>query len=532
MNDIRIIIPALQSLCVFNNDLLIKVSGKTVIEHLLDKCKLLASLENIFVITDSEEVELLCTRREITVVYSEMDINVGFDIDGLNVINEMIGSWNGDIAMLSPYSLFFEIEHLLEARVSLNEGVYIRPALEIDSEVYVQTNESITDRSCFGEDYLKIINSFVLARPHKVFVKNYTQKIVVLDNLIDFELKSRHDLWVYERLINRKKIVFRVAASKEIGMGHVYRALSLAHEIIEHEVVFVCDDSSSLAVKALSMHEYPVYVSPKVTIEDCIKSLDPMLVINDFLDTELSYIEGLRDDGIRTINFEDFGSGASISDLTINDLYDEPVYFSENTLWGYQYFFVRDEFYSAIKIPVESEVEGVLLTFGGTDQNNFTQKFYNTVKSICKLKSIKIFVVTGEGYSHLASFEKEIIAESASEIECIHKTGVMSKIMEKVQVAISSNGRTVYELAHMNIPTIVVSHHERESHHKFSCSDNGFVNLGCYEEGTTESRLLSEFSRIISDDAYRKRLASSMEKFSFVENKKKINNIISSLINK
>ena len=44
--------------------------------------------------------------------------------------------------------------------------------------------------------------------------------------------------------------------------------------------------------------------------------------------------------------------------------------------------------------------------------------------------------------------------------------------MEQSQLAIVSNGRTLYELAHMNIPAIVLSQHKRESTHSFAYEEN------------------------------------------------------------
>ena len=41
--------------------------------------------------------------------------------------------------------------------------------------------------------------------------------------------------------MQKKRIVFRVIGNKRVGMGHVYRSLSLAHELHEHEIFFVID---------------------------------------------------------------------------------------------------------------------------------------------------------------------------------------------------------------------------------------------------------------------------------------------------
>jgi len=65
-------------------------------------------------------------------------------------------------------------------------------------------------------------------------------------------------------------------------------------------------------------------------------------------------------------------------------------------------------------------------------------------------------------------------------------------------VAISSNGRTVYELADMNIPSIIVSHHEREASHSFASLDKGFINLGVVDRDIS-TKLKRGFLKLVKD---------------------------------
>ncbi|NVK73367.1 MAG: hypothetical protein HWE24_07800 [Oceanospirillaceae bacterium] len=531
MLDITIIIPALSCLDNFKNASLTKLAGKPLIEHTIDKLLSMVEKKNIYVITDNEEIHLIGSRKGVESSLN-LDNKILFDINGLEKLKKNIEINTGYVALISAYSVFLEINTLCKAMEEATKLTFIRPMAKLDCDVYLGNGvEANAGNEGVEVEYYKLLKTFILCRSD---IKDYStlmSKNVIARNEIDLECKSRHDMWVYEKLINRKRIVFNVAASKEIGMGHVYRALSLAHEIIDHEVMFVCDDTSYLAIGKLSEQEYPVYTYPKGKVSDCVKGLVPSLVVNDILDTDSKYIEDLMQSGIKTINFEDLGDGAVSSNCTINDLYDEALYHSPNTLWGHEYFFVRDEFYSATPHGEDVSVKSVLLTFGGTDQNDFTRKFYHSIRDFCNENKIKIYIVTGEGYGYLKELESELVGGSSDQVEYIHKTGIMSSIMEKVQLAISSNGRTIYELAHMNIPTIVISHHDRENNHKFSCFEHGFINLGTYVNGETESQMLLEFKKLVIDKMLRNSLVRKMKKFNFLENKVKINNIINSLIN-
>ena len=54
----------------------------------------------------------------------------------------------------------------------------------------------------------------------------------------------------------------------------------------------------------------------------------------------------------------------------------------------------------------------------------------------------------------------------------------MPEYMSKCDIAITSRGRTGYELALMGIPTIAIAQNEREEKHDFVSNENGFSYIG------------------------------------------------------
>jgi spore coat polysaccharide biosynthesis predicted glycosyltransferase SpsG len=96
----------------------------------------------------------------------------------------------------------------------------------------------------------------------------------------------------------------------------------------------------------------------------------------------------------------------------------------------------------------------------------------------------------------------------------------MSSIMEKADLAISSAGRTMYELAHMRVPSIIMSQHEREETHTFARAENGFEYIGLMNPFNSQ-RLIESFNKML-DTQNRKRLYDCMKKFRFERNKKRV----------
>ncbi len=96
-------------------------------------------------------------------------------------------------------------------------------------------------------------------------------------------------------------------------MGHIYHSLALAHEITDHEVIFVCDEKYEMAVEKIASTDYRVISTPYIV--DTILELKPDLVINDILNTTEEYIKSLRESNITVVHFEDLGNGTTYATL-------------------------------------------------------------------------------------------------------------------------------------------------------------------------------------------------------------------------
>jgi len=286
------------------------------------------------------------------------------------------------------------------------------------------------------------------------------------------------------KIRRKKKVVFRVIGNHLIGLGHVYRSLSIARELNNYDIFFISDISNKNLLNNLVKPIYPVLFFSKDKIINEIIKMKPNLLINDILATKKNDVLPIKKQNINVINFEDLGVGSKYANLTINEIYDKPKNRNRNTYWGSKYFFLRDEFIRKKKINFRKNIREILITFGGTDQYNLSLRCYKILKSICKINNIKIHIVIGPGNKYFNLIYKKVFNDNNVEVH--YSTGIMSKIMSKCDVAISSNGRTVFELAHMNVPSIIISQHKRELTHSFSNKKNGFIPLGLYNPKTIE----------------------------------------------
>ena len=544
MRDFCVVIPAVKKNVAFNDDLVKKLGGASLIQRAIDKALALEP-HAVHVVTDSEEIRLVCERNG---VHSHFDpalrLANGAPAPGhpagapaLRLRDYLARAAQGlrGVMVVHPYAPMVGPATLREAwrrfrRERCDALISMKKERHRLFSPHAAGLRDLLHEGRLREAFTEA-RAFQVLRPEMVrgALKRPRLKPYLLDD-DEIVIESYRDWWICEKLLARKRIVFRVIGDKRVGMGHIHRTLTLAHEITDHEIIFVCDERNSVAVHKLASYDYRLEVFPARRIEAGIVALKPDLVVHDMLDTERGYVRRLRARGIRVAGFEDFGGGAAEADLTINELFDQPVIPGERIRWGQRYYFVRDEFDSAAAHRFKRKVGGLLITFGGVDSSDFTRKALCAVAPYCAARGIRVHVVTGEGYAHRAALLALLRRPEFAHVEYTNATGVMSSIMEQAEIAICSNGRTVYELAHMNVPAIVIAHHARENTHRFARAANGFVNLGLYRAARTERRLLRALRRLVEDNSHRRALFERIRRFSFRGNKRRVVRLVLGLL--
>lgn len=296
------------------------------------------------------------------------------------------------------------------------------------------------------------------------------------------DIDSVQDWVVCETLLSRKMIVFRVDGYKELGLGHVYRALTLAYSLTEHEVVFVCDSRYRIGIEKLKESNMKVVeVSGEEGLLSWLRETQPDVYVHDCLDTEASLIKAIKPFVGRLVTFEDLGDGARHADAVVNAIY-EGASSHNNVFTGKDYVALRDEFLSAKPKSFSEGVNRVLVMFGGTDPLDLSTRIYRLAQAYNRDGvKVRFDFVLGPGYEG-----NGIVSNESAGIEVSRDVVRVSDHMRLADMAFSSQGRTTFELASMGVPTIVLAQNEREQLHRFAQMDNGFINLGLGSEVSDE----------------------------------------------
>lgn len=389
---------------------------------------------------------------------------------------ELIVTLQPTSPLLKSTTLDQAIEHMLDGPdidtlISAQEDTHL--TWRRDAERFVPNYAERVNRQYLPKTYRET-GAFLITRPAIISASNRIGEVVdlfLLGGGEEIDIDTYEDWSLCEFFLRRRVVLFVVSGHAEIGLGHAYRTLLLASGMLNHRVIFLVDRRSQLAYDKIAENNYEVHIQGKADLSDEIAHFEPNVVINDLLDTRTEYVEALKRRGATVINFEDLGPGARSADLVINALYPEQRELP-NHHFGESYFCARDEFIYSPTKKIEVEVSRVLISFGGVDPNNLTRKTLAAIYDECRERDIDIHVVLGLGYTQEESLNEFTGATIRRNVRDI------SAEMLAADMAFTSAGRTIYELACIGTPTIVLTQNERESTHLFASRENGFQNLG------------------------------------------------------
>ncbi|MDA9337362.1 hypothetical protein N9Q67_01515 [Planktomarina temperata] len=146
--------------------------------------------------------------------------------------------------------------------------------------------------------------------------------VTVSDGLA-YDLDTALDWRLATEFANLKKIVMVIIANTEVGSGHFHRALSLLNYLPEYEITLVGLKLDLNFKKQCRDSNYAThFIEDEENLSEICASIEPSLIILDILNTTKKFVTKLKNSSsAKVVSFEDTGSGTTVTDLTINELY-------------------------------------------------------------------------------------------------------------------------------------------------------------------------------------------------------------------
>lgn len=273
--------------------------------------------------------------------------------------------------------------------------------------------------------------------------------------------------------LEAQKVAIYVNGNNKRGIGHIYRALEIADEFYVKPDVYYDVNQTDVKVFGTTTHNL-IPVNGIAELYEICKREQYSIFVNDILTTSIDYMIGLRSvlPNAKLINFEDDGEGILKADLVFNALYSEHAL--PNVHGGEKYYICGKTFMFYEPVKIKEDVNRVFIAFGGADPQNYTDRLLDII-SKDEYKKYEFVVVIGR-----AKYNVDALLEynENEHIQVLYDVSNMPELMSSCDIAITSRGRTGYELALLGIPSIAMAQNQREEKHGFVCNENGFSYIG------------------------------------------------------
>jgi UDP-2,4-diacetamido-2,4,6-trideoxy-beta-L-altropyranose hydrolase/UDP-4-amino-4,6-dideoxy-N-acetyl-beta-L-altrosamine N-acetyltransferase len=260
------------------------------------------------------------------------------------------------------------------------------------------------------------------------------------------------------------------------------RCLTLASEIKKHNanITFICNSSSKdlatvITANGINVHFLPEDVGPVKagrifspqeadtdanTTLKIIKNADWLIIDHYSIDSKWEEILRLAVKNILVI--DDLANRKHNCDF----LLDQNFYINASArykglipekckqLLGPEYALLREEFSLGKRSEFNDKVQKILISFGGSDPDNFTGKILEVLTDPT-YKNITIDVVVGKTNKHNESIKELSTQNKNFNFHC--QINYMARLMEESDLFIGAGGSTSWERLAMGLPSVVIA---------------------------------------------------------------------------
>ena len=268
---------------------------------------------------------------------------------------------------------------------------------------------------------------------------------------------------------------------KNFGFGHISRCSSVYQAFLKRDILpkFVINGDDSVK-SILSNVDFEL----KNWLNDLsfINSDDIVIIDSYIADSEIyekiahkCSLAVYFDDNIRI----DYPRGIVVNGLINAEKFNYPNSDNVSYLLGFDFSPLRSDFWYCDKITINDSIKNVLITTGGNDLRNLTPKLLKFLNTNFKEFNKKIIV--SDSFENV--LEIKSLMDDSCELCYSPNSKEISNIMSGVDLAISSSGQTLYELACLGVPTIAIGIIDNQKDNIKNFQEIDFIEYaGCWND--------------------------------------------------
>ena len=272
----------------------------------------------------------------------------------------------------------------------------------------------------------------------------------------------------------KKNILFRIsggrAYGKELGTGHIYRAINIASKLKPNKLFFLVEDYGK-TILFLKKNGYKNTFKLKKEIDvrsdieittKLIHDNDIDILIVDKFDYNTKKFVKHMHKIIKTVVIPDVNKIDYDADLVINGFigYKNKIIknrFGTKCVLGPRYQIIHRN-YEKESLP-KNKKYSILATFGGFDENNLFDIFCENLENY--LEHIKVKIILGPVTKKSKNLEK-LELKYPKNLFIVNETKNMRKEISETSFGFCAGGITTYEFATMNIPFAIICQYKHQ----------------------------------------------------------------------
>jgi UDP-2,4-diacetamido-2,4,6-trideoxy-beta-L-altropyranose hydrolase len=314
-----------------------------------------------------------------------------------------------------------------------------------------------------------------------------------------------------------KKLVILTEGGKKFGFGHITRCLSIVEYFVQHNVLikfFVDGDDTISSI----LSDYSFTLKDWLNDESFLKSINKStFILVDSLRVTDNKIQDIQKLDANIIYIDDekrnnFLDKGFVLDWTI--LSDKKNYFLPKKngvtyLLGSKYAPLRRAFKIQEKVLVSKKIQNILISFGGSDIRNLTPRVLASLNK--NYPHIKKSIVIGAGFENVDNIK--LHQDKNTKLIFNADAQKMVSLMKTNDIAISSGGQTLYELAYVGLPTIAILLVDNAREDTEGWAEAGFIDyIGSFDDKDLMKKLTTSVD-FLNNKEIRQKMQLNANKF-------------------
>lgn len=278
--------------------------------------------------------------------------------------------------------------------------------------------------------------------------------------------------------MNKKFMIYADGGSKAC-LGHIMRTMTLARAMRSEGIDVIFATSSEDAIPMIEKDKFACVLLDELdytVLAEKAEDNGVKGIIVDKFGFTLAEHQLIREKVGLLVQIDDFTYDGP-ADIVINTALDtKPQNRCGDWLCGGEYAIIRESFVNSDKL-IADKPKDILITTGYGDPSNSHLKCIEALINV--LPSANIHVIVGSGYKT----QEELNALRSEHIHLYRNISDLSGLMHLCDMALTSAGTTLYEMAAAGLPAIAFSLYDNQIDNIKRVNEKGCIySLGWHEE--------------------------------------------------